>query len=421
MRSPSGPITGGPRVMQAYVTLPCAGGTLSGVPIDWTVGGGGSIAGAVVFRTLTDSEGIATVTWDFGPGTGLQTIEAEYRGGTTPKRVAISHTVLPVGPNRCAATGGTDLGVGRTIASDETWTKASSPYFTSCPTAAACDAPVRVTNGSTLTIEAGATVCVDRIRAEGAGRVVAVGTESEPIFFGVRDRANNWKGMELQAPAGGAMVTGPSVLAHVVIENASDIKALGHPVLVEDSFMRRVVPAAMNEQCASFSIQPHSVNGVEPSRVLRTVIDGLGGAPAPDATFVFTPCPALSVEVNDDQPLMLNVRIINSRYDGMRFTANAGATLSGRVLLSNCEISGSASTGLSASMYWYAGPRVSSCNIVGNLISGAFVLGNPTLPLLDARGNWWGDPAGSEGPKGNKVFGLIDASNPLAAPVVLGY
>lgn len=100
MRSPSGPVTGEPRVMQAFVTLSgCTRGTLSGVPIDWTVDGGGSISGQVSVRTLTDSEGIATVTWVFGPGTGRQTIEAEYRGAATPRRVAISHTVLPVGPN----------------------------------------------------------------------------------------------------------------------------------------------------------------------------------------------------------------------------------------------------------------------------------------------------------------------------------
>jgi hypothetical protein len=125
MRSPSGPVTGEPRVMQAYVTLSgCTGGTLSGVPIDWTVDGGGSIGGQVSVQTLTDNQGIATVTWDFGPGTGRQTIEAEYRGAATPRRVAIAHTVLPVGLNRWAAAGGTDLSAGRTISSNETWTVA---------------------------------------------------------------------------------------------------------------------------------------------------------------------------------------------------------------------------------------------------------------------------------------------------------
>ena len=102
LKSPSGPVTGTARVMQAYVTLPCAGGTLSGLAIDWTVSGGGSIGGQTMARTLTNSDGIATVTWDFAPGTGLQTIEAEYRGGPTPRRVAISHTVLPIGANHCA-------------------------------------------------------------------------------------------------------------------------------------------------------------------------------------------------------------------------------------------------------------------------------------------------------------------------------
>ena len=201
--------------------------------------------------------------------------------------MAISHTVLAVGPNHCTAAGGTDLGVGRTIASDETWTQAASPYFTSCPTGAACDAPVRVTGGATLTIEPGAIVCVDRIRTEGASRIVAIGTASEPIFFGVRDRATHWKGIQLDAPAKGkTFVRGPSVLTHAMIENASDVNALGHPIVVEDSLMRRVLPAARNEHCATFSVQPHSVSGVEPSRVLRTVIDGLGGSPLLDSAGV---------------------------------------------------------------------------------------------------------------------------------------
>ena len=421
MRSPSGPVTGEPRVMQAFVTLSgCTGGTLSGVPIDWTVDGGGSIGGQVSVRTLTDNEGIATVTWVFGSGTGRQTIEAEYRGSATPRRVAISHTVLPVGPNLCAAAGGTNLGAGRTISSDETWTKAASPHFTSCPTVAACDAPVRVTNGATLMIEPGATVCVDSIRTEAASRIVALGTPSEKVFFGVRDRANHWKGLELQAPAGGSALMGPSILTHAVIENASDVKALGHPIIVEDTLMRRVVPAARAEHCATFSIQPHSVNGVAPSRVLRTVIDGLGGFLVTHPV-VLTPCPALRVETFENQPLTLSVRIINSRWVGMQFGVDFGATMSGQVLLSNCEISGSAATGLSAFISGSATARVSSCNIVGNLAEGAFVLAHPTLAPLDARGNWWGDPAGPQGPKGNDVSGHIDASNPLTAPVVLNY
>ena len=419
MSSPSGPVTGEPRVMQAYVTLPCAGGTLSGVEIDWTVSGGGSIGGQAVARTLTDSTGRATVTWDFAPGTGLQTIEAEYRGGPTPRRVAISHTVLPVGPNHCAAAGGTDLGVGRTIASDETWTKAASPYFTSCPTAAACDAPVHVTSGATLTIEPGTAVCVDRIRTEGASRIVAIGTASEPIFFGVRDRGTHWKGIEFTVPASGTVVKGPSVLTHAIIENASDVKALGHPIMVEDSLMRRVLPAARDEHCVNFSVQPHSVSGVAPSGVFRTVIDGLGGFPTfTSGAVVFAPCPAVSVEVVDNQPITLGARVINSRFTGVHVTADFSATFSGQVLLTNCEISGSAATGLAAE---WTTPRVSSCNIVGN-ISGASALVQATLAArLDARGNWWGDPAGPQGPKANDVSGPIDASNPLTAPVDLGY
>ena len=94
----------------------------------------------------------------------------------------------------------------------------------------------------------------------------------------------------------------------------------------------------------------------------------------------------------------------------MQFGVDFGATMSGQVQLNNCEISGSAFTGLSVFIFGSATARVSSCNIVGNLIDGAFVLAHPTLPALDARGNWWGDPAGPQGPKGNNVSGHIDAT-----------
>ena len=77
--SSSGPVTGAPREMEADVTG-CAPLTLAGVPIDWTVTGGGSIAGQTTTRTWTDSNGKTRVTWTFAPGSHPQSIEAEYRG-----------------------------------------------------------------------------------------------------------------------------------------------------------------------------------------------------------------------------------------------------------------------------------------------------------------------------------------------------
>ena len=115
---------------------------------------------------------------------------------------------------------------------------------------------------------------------------------------------------------------------------------------------------------------------------------------------VFTPCPAVHVEAFDNQPFALTVRVINSRCTGVHVGADFSATMSGQVVLSDCEISGSAATGLAACL------RVD--NSTGFVVQhrreplhGASVLVQPTLAALDARSNWWGDPAGPQGPKAN--------------------
>ena len=411
--SPYGPVTGDRRFMSSVLRCsrggnPAVPSVADPVPIDWTVtDGGGSILGQSMIRFITDSEGSTNVIWDFGSSSSVQSIEARFNGVSPSVHASVSYTVLVPGPNRCEAAGGTDLGAGRTISSNETWTKTGSPYFTA--------GEVNVTNGAALTIEPGATICVNKIVAKDGSRLVASGTASEPIYFGVRSRADHWKGLELQAPALGATMSGPSVVTHTVIENATDVKALAHPIVVEDTLMRRVAPAARNEHCAVFSIQQHSLASIEPSRVLRTVIDGLGDNGAGDDYFA---CPSLSIPISDSFPLVVSARVINSRGHGVDLNPYAKVPTAGQTRLINCEISGSVYSGLRA---YSAGPvhsvQLTSCNVAGNLGPGVVIFSEQ----LDARGNWWGDPAGPVGPKGDGVLGYVDAGNPLSAPVVLGY
>ena len=415
--SSSGPSTGEPRIVRASLTCWRGnyGSRVAGLPIDWTVtNGGGSIGGQSTVQTVTDVSGSATVTWDFGSSGGVQSIEARFNGASPSVHASVSHTVLVPDPNRCEAPGGTDLGSGRTISSAETWTKAASPYFTT--------GEVMVTNGAALIIEPGATICVNKIVAKDAGRVVASGTAGEPIYFGIRNRADHWKGFDLQPPANGVAMSGPSVFTHAVIENASEVKVLAHPIVVEDSLMRRVLPAARTSHCATFLIRQHSVAGIEASRVVRTVIDGLGGGDiAWWSPWDYGGCSALVVWISDSSPLVVSARVINSRAGGVQLFFDGFAADANHTLLTNCEISGSASNGLLSGYNGQAqsSPRVTSCNIFGN--AGVGVHQSEQQPQLAAHGNWWGDPAGAQGPKGDGVFGNVDASNPLAAPVVLGY
>ncbi len=419
-----------PRIMRVLVN--CGGNFLvvPGVAIDWTVtSGGGSVNGNRTVRTTTDANGISEVSWRLGSLDEVQSIEARLNGISTPMHFSSSHTVLFVGPNACDAAGGTDLGGGLTVSADETWTKAGSPYFIQCPATMACTEEVTVASGAVLTIEPGAAVCVNKIRVSDAGRIVAAGTAAEPIHFGVRNRASQWEGMVFDSPSGTTALSGASVLRHTVIENPLAVNVAAHPIIVEDTLMRR--DSAVTRQpdgsgagvggCAGFTIRQHRVNGIPPSRVARTIIDGLGSTPGYwDYGYG---CPSLVIQISDETPpLVVSARVINSWGPGVGVTIRGLAKGVSQTLLTDCEISGSAEVGLFVDAETTADslPRITSCNVFGNAQQGVNGGFNPSMQL-DARGNWWGDPAGPQGANGDGVLGYVDAGNPLAAPLNLGY
>jgi hypothetical protein len=53
---------------------------------------------------------------------------------------------------------------------------------------------------------------------------------------------------------------------------------------------------------------------------------------------------------------------------------------------------------------------LADCNLERNA---GFAINNLAPFTVDARGNWWGDPAG---PAGDGVSGNVDTGNPLPAP-----
>ena len=97
------------------------------------------------------------------------------------------------------------------------------------------------------------------------------------------------------------------------------------------------------------------------------------------------------------------------------------------------EVSGSSTNGLQV---WGDTARIIGATIRGNDGHGLVVGGgagtrihgsalqanggrgvvNQTAKGVDARGNWWGDPAGPDGPEGDGVEGIVDAGTPLAKP-----
>ena len=88
--------------------------------------------------------------------------------------------------------------------------------------------------------------------------------------------------------------------------------------------------------------------------------------------------------------------------------------------IQDCEVANNGNAGIHVlGQSAQTNVTISGCNIFSNaglgVQSGA---GNATIL---AQGNWWGDAAGPAGPNGDGVDVNVDASNHLAAAVVLNY
>ena len=107
------------------------------------------------------------------------------------------------------------------ITEDTTWTKDASPIQIGY---------VHVVDGVTLTIEPGVRVESAHGRLTVEGRLVAEGTEAEPIVFTADPVYGNWFGLGLSDQE-----DSPSVVRHAVVEKASrGITMAGAAVPVED-------------------------------------------------------------------------------------------------------------------------------------------------------------------------------------------
>jgi parallel beta-helix repeat protein len=166
-----------------------------------------------------------------------------------------------------------------------------------------------------------------------------------------------------------------------------------------------------------------------------------------DAPVSITGAGSIVLECDPSEPQCdRGSRIVNARLDGVQLTSHQHIVLDSvhaqRVRL---EIGGAASRVLNTTVEDGLGPAflvlsdvsVSDCIVRNNAFYGIIVYESATNvtirncvfeanrnagvwnvgpALLDARFNWWGDPAGPLGPDGDGVEGNVDYSSHLTAP-----
>jgi hypothetical protein len=216
-----------------------------------------------------------------------------------------------------------------------------------------------------LRLEPGATLIGGLVGLHGAG-VSAVGTADDPVVL---------SGVVLRVTG-----EGESALSHLRVQDAAIEAWDDHRV----SILHLEALRSHIELAAPFSVLARA-----------SVTDAVCGGSSRHTAAVTLAGAGSRVERSV---------IADSECDGVLILAD--------VQLATCTIAGHAGAGVRVADG--VDVCIGACNLVGN--HGPGVL-NETEHTIDARGNWWGDPAGPDGPQGDGAVGLVDHSEPLGAPV----
>jgi hypothetical protein len=354
----------------------------------WSIAsGGGTLDGKTQTATQADYDGLTQVHWSLGDSVGNQSVLVTLVGQSF---TFSAMAVPPSASGTCTdlvATTGTNFEPERQILGSETWTLAGSPYR---------GKSVEF-QGSTLRIEPGVQVCLERLFVRG-GQLIARGTAQAPIRFS--KAASGGLSMQL----GAANSTPPSELVHTVGDGISEF-GVGQPALVEDS----VFVAAPEARCRRVHLAIDTIMpATDPIIVRRTSFDGFGSTD-PYCT------EAVLLYRTNNAPLVPSV--FSARVTRSTGTAVRVHQLAGPWALQQCELTGSSSHGLVLDAN---SATVSGCSIQDNGGNGVHNT-NPAIYTVNARGNWWGDATGPLGAAGDGVSAGVDAAQPLAAKPVLGY
>jgi hypothetical protein len=291
------------------------------------------------------------------------------------------------GPNDVCAASGTDhTGA---ITASETWHRGDGPHHVTGALTVGDDPD------ATLTIEAGTRVCF----APGAsitmvgsavprpgggfepargGALVALGAEDATITFTAADPTARWGGITISQLAGG------SLLSHAVVEYATTGVVAEGPIDIENTVIRQITGIGVvygyynvEGRIADTVVDSAGLDGshalyMEGGTLERTVIRGSGGAGL----------------------------VVAARY--------------ARVRVSGCGVYGNKGDGILVTFRTESTVPINDCNLEGN---GGPGVRNDSEIEVDARRNWWGDPAGPHGPAGDGVAGPVDVRDFRTRPV----
>ncbi len=347
---------------------PAGIGPAEGVEVVWTPPGGGSVSPA---RSTTNAAGRTQTTWTLGPGDGAQFLAVRDAGGFADS-VLFTATSLGAG---CPATGGIEhAGV---ISTPETW----GPGLHRVTGSVFIDAE--------LTIQAGARVCVGpglRLEFRNQGRLNAVGTPEDPIVFTAADTTQRWQGLRFRSVG-----FAPSFLneARILFSDTGVFsESTVHPILIDRTLVRNSRGSALQLMSSG-------------SEVTRSTFDGTTEGTA--AVSLLIP--------NESGSIRFEATVRNAFA--------AGITAFGpSISITRTEVTGCGGDGVLVPPSSLPGSvKIESSNLFGN---GGAGVNNLNTRQVDARSNWWGDPAGPSGPQGDGVSGNVDTSFSLSAPVSLG-
>jgi hypothetical protein len=377
--------------------------TVARATLRWSAGRG-LADGSRSATSQTATDGTSSVSWTLAANYSDQSLHVSYTddrnrstGVDFSARVAGTTTTA----QSCADPGGTDHGADLVLAADTAWSAAGSPHR---------GGRVALGNDVVFSIERGAVVCVEAIAAAAAGAVnsvIAQGEAQAPIrFFGTELRT------------GGELVYARGV-------NMPVVGIAGRPLgWIADSRFEWTV-ARDPATCYQVTVD---ANG---SGIRRSVISGYGSAncaaiqlsPVDSSATAGKRIRARGLGVTDAaKPLWC----CGGPYGlpiSARVTASVGDALAipndtADVELFDCEIASSGRHGVVVAPRSAGLITAARCNFAGNAGDAIVNSSNVTVGASD---NWWGDPAGPFGPKGDGVSGAVNVANPRAAPFTLGY